>query len=73
MLLILTNVKRKEIKKEEIEFFYRGTNLSKDLIITSVRLKGIVSSENIEKKQNEMITRKKQSQPKPNQNLWKHL
>ena len=30
----------KEIKREEIKFFYRGTNLSKELIITSVTLKG---------------------------------
>ena len=37
----INECKEKEIKKEEIEFFYRGTNLSKDLIITSVRLKGI--------------------------------
>ena len=47
----INECKEKEIKKEEIEFFYRGTNLSKDLIITSVRLKGICeSSENIQKK-----------------------
>ena len=31
----------KEIKREEIEFLYRGTNLSKEFIITSVKLKGI--------------------------------
>ena len=30
----------KEIKREEIEFLYRGTNLSKEFIITSVKLKG---------------------------------
>ena len=60
----INECKEKEIKKEEIEFFYRGTNLSKDLIITSVRLKGICeSSENIQKKQNEILEKKKQSQP----------
>ena len=31
-----------EIKKEDIKFFYRGTNLSKDLIITSAKIKGII-------------------------------
>ena len=60
----INECKEKEIKKEEIEFFYRGTNLSKDLIITSVRIKGICeSSENIQKKQNEILEKKKQSQP----------
>ena len=32
-----------EIKKEDIRFFYRGTNLPEDLIITSAKLKGIIS------------------------------
>ena len=50
----------KEIKREEIEFFYRGNNLSTSLIITSVILKGLPNlKETIEKKQNEMIERKK--------------
>jgi len=54
----------KEIKSEDIEFFYRSTNLSEGLIITSVKLKGRVLSKNlIEKKQNEMIEKKKISQP----------
>ena len=54
----------KEIKREEIEFFYRGNNLSTSLIITSVILKGLPNlKEKIEKKQNEMIERKKISQP----------
>ena len=54
----------KEIKREEIEFFYRGNNLSTSLIITSVILKGLPNlKETIEKKQNEMIERKKISQP----------
>ena len=39
-----------ELKKEDIKFFYRGTNLSKDLIIISAKFKGILSKkENIEK------------------------
>ena len=41
----------KEIKREEIEFFYRGNNLSTSLIITSVILKGLPNlKETIEKK-----------------------
>ena len=54
----------KEIKREEIKFFYRGTNLSKELIITSVTLKGkIEQKKTIEKKQNDFIEKKKLSQP----------
>ena len=53
-----------ELKKEDIKFFYRGTNLSKDLIIISAKFKGILSSKkNIEKKQLELTERKKLSQP----------
>ena len=33
-----------EIKKEDIKFFYRGTNLPKDLIIISAKLKGTTSA-----------------------------
>ena len=54
----------KEIKSDEIKFFYRGTNLSDQLIITSVKLKGeIKSKETIELKQNQFIEKKKLSQP----------
>ena len=60
----MKNCKEKEIKKEEIKFFYRGTNLSKDFLIISVKLKGNINSkENIEKKQNQMIQEKKLTQP----------
>ena len=53
-----------ELKKEDIKFFYRGTNLSKDLIIISAKFKGILSTKkNIEKKQLELTERKKLSQP----------
>tara|TARA_B000000532_G_C18843469_1_gene396074 strand:+ start:77 stop:982 length:906 start_codon:yes stop_codon:yes gene_type:complete len=53
-----------ELKKEDIKFYYRGTNLSEDLIILSVKLKGShAKKEEIEKKQNEYIERKKLSQP----------
>ena len=53
-----------EIKKENIKFFYRKTNLPNDLIITSVVLKGKKSSKDkINKKQQQMIETKKKSQP----------
>ncbi len=53
-----------EIKKENIKFFYRKTNLPNDLIITSVVLKGKQSTKNyIDTKQSQMIETKKRSQP----------
>ena len=56
--------KEREIKSKDIKFFYRGTSLSDQFIVTSVKMKGkIRSKENIEKKQNEFIERKKLSQP----------
>ncbi len=58
------NLSEIEIKNKDIKFLYRGTNLSHDLIITSARFKGLIgNSEEIEKKQNELIQRKKLSQP----------
>jgi UDP-N-acetylmuramate dehydrogenase len=54
----------KEIKKENINFFYRGTDLSNDLIILSAKLRCSVGKKiEIEEKQNEFIERKKLSQP----------
>ena len=53
-----------EIKKEDIKFSYRGTDLPNDLIIISAKLKGILSAkEKIEKKQSYLIEKKKSSQP----------
>ena len=53
-----------EIKKEDINFVYRGNDLSKDLIIISAKLKGSLDKkEKIEKKQSELVQRKKLSQP----------
>ena len=53
-----------EIKKDEINFSYRGTNLSDNLIILSAKFKGAIGKkEEIEKKQSELIKRKKLSQP----------
>ena len=69
---VLTSIKaidideciEKEIKREEIEFYYRGTNLSNKLIITSVVMRGSLGiKENIEKKQKDFIERKKLAQP----------
>jgi len=53
-----------EIKKEDIKFSYRGTDLPDNLIIISAKLKGSFSKkEIIEKKQSNYIERKKTSQP----------
>tara|TARA_B100001063_G_C16650604_1_gene495753 strand:+ start:59 stop:976 length:918 start_codon:yes stop_codon:yes gene_type:complete len=52
------------IKKEDIKFSYRGTNLPKDLIIISAKLIGSTEKKIfIEKKQNSIIQKKKLSQP----------
>ena len=53
-----------EIKSEDIQFLYRGTNLPKDYIIISAKLRGMITSkEEIEKKQSYLINKKKLSQP----------
>ena len=58
------SLKEIEIKSENIKFFYRGTNLSEELIITSVILRGKIGKKDvIEKKQTDLIERKKISQP----------
>ena len=54
----------KEIEKKDIKFFYRGTDLSNDFIILSAKLRCSEGKKNeIEKKQNNLIERKKLSQP----------
>ena len=54
----------KEIKGNEIKFSYRRSDLPKNYILLSAKLKGIVSSkELIEKTQEELIKKKKESQP----------
>ena len=63
-----------EIKKEDIKFFYRGTNLSKDLIIISAKLKGVLGKKNeIEKKQSDLIEKKKTISAYPNKNKWEQI
>ena len=58
------NLSEVEIKNKDIKFFYRGTNLSEDLIIISAKFKGVVGKKHeIEKKQLDLIQRKKQTQP----------
>ncbi len=53
-----------EIKKEDIDFIYRGNNLSNDLIIISAKFKGkLDKKEDIAKRQSNYIDRKKLSQP----------
>ena len=60
----IQNCIEKQISSEEIDFFYRGTNLPSSLIITEVTLKGIVADKQlIEKKQLQMLEKKKLSQP----------
>ncbi len=56
--------KEREIQRKEIDFFYRGTSLPNNLIITSVKLKGKPKpKEKIAKKQIELIEKKKLTQP----------
>ena len=55
---------KKEIKNDEIRFYYRGIDLPKNYIILSAILKGTISSKQlIATKQEELIQRKKKSQP----------
>jgi len=53
-----------EIKKDDINFSYRGTDLKDDLIIISARFKCNINKKSfIEKKQSEYIRNKKKTQP----------
>ncbi len=53
-----------EIKKDEIEFFYRGTNLPEDLIILSAKLQSKIGDKNIiTEKIKKFSKEKKDSQP----------
>ena len=48
-----------EIKKEDIKFSYRGTNLSEELIIISAKFKGLIcDKKEVEKKQSDFIEKK---------------
>jgi UDP-N-acetylmuramate dehydrogenase len=60
----IKNCKEKEVKKEDIKFLYRGTNLSKDLFIISAKFKGLIGNrKQIEQKQSDFVHKKKLSQP----------
>ena len=60
----INNFSEIEIKKEDIKFSYRGTNLSNNLIILSAKLKGLLGNKiEIEKKQSDFINKKKLTQP----------
>lgn len=62
--VINLNGEEKEIMSDKIKFHYRGTDIARDYIIVSAKLKGELSSkELIEKKQKELIEKKKKSQP----------
>ena len=53
-----------EINKDDINFFYRGTNLSEDLIYLSAKFKKIMSDKKlINEKINKFSKQKKLSQP----------
>ena len=55
----IKSCEEKEIKREDIEFFYRGTNLPNHLIIISVKLRGVsLDKDLIEKKQKKFIEEK---------------
>ena len=54
----------KELKKSEIEFHYRGSNIPKNYIIVSAKLRGTTFPKKlIDKKQKELIQKKKKDQP----------
>ena len=60
----INNFKEIEIKKDDIKFSYRGTNLPDNLIIISAKLRcTITKKQEIEKKQSSLIEKKKLSQP----------
>ncbi len=58
------NLSEIEIQRKDIKFSYRGNNLPDNLIIISAKLRGSSSKkEEIEKKQSDLLERKKLSQP----------
>ena len=60
----IKDCKEKVIKRDNIKFFYRGTNLPSEYIIISAKLKGKIKSKTaIEEKHNKFIKKKKLSQP----------
>ena len=63
----LKNCIEREIKKDDIKFLYRGTNLSKDFIIISAKFQGLIKNKDqIAKKQLDFIEKKKTVSTKSN-------
>ena len=70
----IKDCKEKVIKREDIKFFYRGTNLPLEYIIISAKLKGKIKSKStIEEKQNNFIKKKKIISTKPDKNMWQYF
>ena len=68
------NLSEIEIKKEDIKFLYRGTNLSEDLIIISAKLKGLIEKKReIEKNNLKFYRKKKIISTKSNKNMWQYF
>ena len=62
--VIKLNGELKTFKRNQIEFFYRGSHFGERVIITNVKLKAIKGNkEDIEKKQIEFLNKKKETQP----------
>ena len=58
------NGQPKSFSKDQIKFFYRGSDFGEPVIITNVKLKGIKGEKKeIEEKQNKFLDQKKKSQP----------
>ena len=54
----------KEISSDKIKLSYRSSNLPKNFIILSAKLRGVISSKEIvQRRQSELIKKKKESQP----------
>jgi len=63
-----------EIKKKDIKFSYRGTNLPDDLIIISAKFQGLISKKiEIEKKQTDFIKKKKIISAQSNKNMRQYF
>ena len=63
-VLDMKDCMEKEVKRDDIKFLYRGTNLSENLIIISAKFKGLIGKKDqIEKKQFNLVEKKKLSQP----------
>ncbi len=62
--IINLNGEEKEIKKKDIDFFYRSTSLPKNYIIIEATFKGYLTKKSlIEEKQSNFISKKKLDQP----------